>query len=166
MARRFGRFLDAGFTTFGELWHLWGNQGSSRAFSGATGPSDATAAPTRRWYPRDARAVAQGAAAWPGHFLHTRALGVAALDPGYTRFSIAPDPVTGLTWAEGTVMTPHGPIEARWEVDGNRLSVDVTHPDGCEPSLLVPEGWGPEGDDLEGHPQGRRVWSLVHRHPA
>lgn len=155
LSERFGRFLDAGSTTFGELWHLWGNQGSARAFSGS--PAPAGVAPERRWYPRDDRAVAQGAAAWVGHYLHTHVLGIRACAPGFTRFAVAPAPGSGVAWSEGRVGTPFGLVSARWEVSGDRLTVDVAHPPACSPELIVPVGWQRGTESIE---PGRVQWCL------
>jgi alpha-L-rhamnosidase len=68
-------------------------------------------------------------------WLHRTVGGLAPLDPGYRRVLIAPRPGPGITWAKTSLDSRHGRIEVRWEVDGDRLTVDVTVPDGVTARL-------------------------------
>lgn len=64
-------------------------------------------------------------------WMHRTIGGIAPLEPGYSRVSIAPRPGGGLTWARAGLRTRHGRIEVSWRTgpDGD-LAVDVTLPDG------------------------------------
>jgi alpha-L-rhamnosidase len=43
-----------------------------------------------------------------------------------------------LTWAKGRVPTPYGPIEVRWEKEGNEFVLQVEVPDGTLGTVGVP----------------------------
>ncbi|MEZ4684084.1 MAG: alpha-L-rhamnosidase C-terminal domain-containing protein [Caldilineaceae bacterium] len=73
----------------------------------------------------------------PTFDLSTYVLGVTPLADGFARVQIAPQPVD-LDWAEGTVSTPHGPIQTRWEqrTDEFQLTLDV--PTVCGLHIALP----------------------------
>lgn len=75
-----------------------------------------------------------------GDFLYRRVAGIEATGGGYRTFRVAPVPGGGLTWAEGSVLTPYGKIAARWEIaDGTfRITVDVPVSTRC--ALTLPDG--------------------------
>jgi alpha-L-rhamnosidase len=73
-------------------------------------------------------------------FLHQYVAGLRPLEPGYRRFRVAPRPGGGLTWAEAHHDSPYGPIDVRWERDGDRLDVDVTVPPGTTAEVVLPTG--------------------------
>ncbi len=56
-------------------------------------------------------------------------LGVRSTSPGYATFTVKPHP-GDLTWAKGTVPTPHGPIHVGWKVHEGRLALRVDGPAG------------------------------------
>ncbi len=56
-------------------------------------------------------------------------LGIVPTTPGFKTFSVAPQ-TAYLTWAEGTVPTPHGDIHLRWDRMEKGLSVKLTVPSG------------------------------------
>lgn len=60
-------------------------------------------------------------------------LGVAPVEPGFSRFSFRPHPGE-LKFAEGVIPTPHGVIRARWDRTATGLKAFVTVPEGtvCE----------------------------------
>jgi hypothetical protein len=61
--------------------------------------------------------------------LTTYVLGVQPTSPGFATFTVTPHP-GGLTSARGVVPTPHGPIRVAWELNGGKLSLQVTAPGG------------------------------------
>lgn len=61
-------------------------------------------------------------------------LGLAPLEPGYRRFSLAIEPA-GCTRAEGMVPTPHGPIAVQWELRDGQLAGTLEHPAACQPVI-------------------------------
>lgn len=71
-------------------------------------------------------------------WMHRRIGGIAPLDAGYRRIIIEPRPGGGLTWAEASLQTPHGLVEVRWERGDDRLSVEVTVPEGAQGVLRLP----------------------------
>jgi alpha-L-rhamnosidase len=74
-------------------------------------------------------------------WLHRTVGGLAPLEAGYRRFRVAPRPGGGLTWAETTLDTPHGPIRVAWTAESDALvSVDVTVPQGCEADVDLGDG--------------------------
>lgn len=42
--------------------------------------------------------------------------------------------------AETEHRTPHGPAAVAWRLDGDRLRVDVTVPEGCTAEVVLPDG--------------------------
>ena len=75
--------------------------------------------------------------AWSGHptyFLSTEVLGV---NLGFYRpfdadtIEIRPQSET-LSWAEGTVTHPLGPIYVEWQIKGDTLFLDYTAPEGSK----------------------------------
>ncbi len=87
--------------------------------------------------------IADSAAhAWstgPTTALSQYVLGVRPVEPGYRSWAIAPEPAK-LSWAQGVVPTPHGPISVRW-LRGTRnqfFKLTVITPRGTSGTVLVP----------------------------
>lgn len=77
------------------------------------------------------RSAAHGWSASPAVYLPSRVLGIRPLEPGYRAFVVDPCPCD-LEWACGSVMTPHGPIHAKWQRTANgELEIDCTAPPEC-----------------------------------
>jgi hypothetical protein len=72
--------------------------------------------------------------------LSSTVLGVTPTDPGYAHTSIRPTPC-GLSWAKGTVPTPHGDLSVSWKVEGKTFSLDVSIPPGTAALLTPPSGF-------------------------
>ncbi len=80
--------------------------------------------------------------AWSAHPVlefQQRILGVAPLEPGFTRIRIAPHRC-GLSHAAGTVCTPHGRVGVNWRVEENRFHLTVTKPEGTTAVIEAPGG--------------------------
>lgn len=73
-----------------------------------------------------------------GDFLHKVVAGISPAEPGYSKIMIAPRPGGGLSWARGTLITPHGEVRSSWRLDGARLSLDVTVPVGTTADVALP----------------------------
>lgn len=84
------------------------------------------------------RSLCHGWSAAPAYFLSTQVLGVKPTAPGYSRVRIAPQPFN-LSWAEGVVPTPHGPITVSWkrQADG-QLAIEYEAPAECEVEVVLP----------------------------
>lgn len=66
-------------------------------------------------------------------------LGVTPTGPGFTTWSIKPlVDGGGLSWARGTVPTPHGPIEVDWEKTEDGLALQMTTPEGTSGDVSIP----------------------------
>ncbi|MFD0691910.1 family 78 glycoside hydrolase catalytic domain [Actinomadura fibrosa] len=75
-------------------------------------------------------------------FLHGHVAGL-RLDedvPAYRRFTVAPQPGGGLTWAEVKFDCPYGRIEVAWRAEEGRFSLDVTVPPGTAAGVVLPDG--------------------------
>jgi Bacterial alpha-L-rhamnosidase C-terminal domain/Bacterial alpha-L-rhamnosidase 6 hairpin glycosidase domain len=67
-------------------------------------------------------------------------LGVQPVDPGYATWTIAPQ--TGdLSWAQGNVPTPAGPIVSRWQMDNTNhtFALTVSAPAATSGTVSLPE---------------------------
>lgn len=73
-------------------------------------------------------------------FLHRITVGLEPIEPGYRRFRVAPRPGGGLTWAEVTLDSRSGTIEARWALAGSRYELEVVVPPGTGAVLELPDG--------------------------
>lgn len=101
---RWGFMLDAGATTFWETFPGFEKEIPTRSHCHAW-----SAAPT--------------------YFLSRYQLGVAPLEPGFSKALIAPQPV-GLSWAMGRVPTPHGEIEVQWQKSDDNFKLKLSLPEG------------------------------------
>lgn len=66
-------------------------------------------------------------------WMHRTVVGISPAAPGYTRVRIDPRPGGTLTWARGSVRTPHGLVAVEWrrQPDGG-LSMTYCAPDDIE----------------------------------
>lgn len=64
-------------------------------------------------------------------------LGVRPVEPGYVRWLIEPRPA-GLSWANGRIPTPFGPIDVAWTQADNGFSIEVIAPVGTSGRLVLP----------------------------
>lgn len=87
-----------------------------------------------------ARSAAHSWGGLPAAALSRYILGVRPTAPGFDSFIVAPQ--TGdLSWAEGDVPTPHGPVSVSWSrVSHCRYSLDVEIPSGTTATVSVPGG--------------------------
>ena len=63
-------------------------------------------------------------------------------EPGYRHVIFKPRPGGSLTWAEASLQTPHGEAAIRWDLEGEKLTVRFTVPDGCHGTFCPPDGNG------------------------
>src|SRR4051794_19603765 len=61
-------------------------------------------------------------------FLHRYVAGLQRLEPTWRRFLVAPRPGGGIASAGTEHLTPHGRASGSWELDSDRLHVEVTVP--------------------------------------
>jgi len=71
-------------------------------------------------------------------WLHRTVGGLSPLEPGYSRFLVAPQPGGGLTWAETSLETPAGRASVRWQLTDGDLRIVAVVPEGTEALLRFP----------------------------
>jgi hypothetical protein len=82
--------------------------------------------------------LAHGWAAGPVISLTTQVLGVQPTSPGFSRYVVTPHPAD-LTWMQGRVPTPYGPIDVSWQRQNNgQITMDISAPVGTTGQLVVP----------------------------
>lgn len=70
-------------------------------------------------------------------WMHKVIGGLAPLEPGYRRFSVAPRPGGALTSAAVSHICPYGQIDVRWRVEAQGLTVDISVPPGTSAVLDI-----------------------------
>ncbi len=73
-------------------------------------------------------------------FLHRVVAGLAPAAPGYREVEIRPRPGGGLTRARARHVSPYGPIDVAWRVDGGDFALDVELPAGVDGVAGLPDG--------------------------
>lgn len=75
-------------------------------------------------------------------FLHRYVAGIQPADEaaGYRRFRVAPRPGGGLRHARAVHDSPYGRIEAAWQLQADRFSLEVTVPAGTSCQVRLPDG--------------------------
>ncbi|MFC2077099.1 alpha-L-rhamnosidase C-terminal domain-containing protein, partial [candidate division KSB1 bacterium] len=96
--------------------------------------------------------VCRAGSAAPTYVLSASVLGVQPMEPGFTRFRVAPQPV-GLSRAEGVFPSPAGDIRVAWESRRRGFDLTVTVPEGTVAEAAVPSA---VASDLE--IGGKVVW--------
>ena len=86
--------------------------------------------------------MAHGWGTGPTAYLTNQLLGVTPTSGGFATFQVAPRPAGGVTWAQGTVPTPQGPIQAAWHQTGPTFQIAVTAPAGSSYRIVLPAGAG------------------------
>ncbi|GAA3383484.1 glycoside hydrolase family 78 protein [Cryptosporangium minutisporangium] len=71
-------------------------------------------------------------------WMHRTIGGLSAVEPGYRRMRIAPQPGGGLTHASVTHDTVHGRVAVSWRIDEGRAAVDVRVPAGTTATVVLP----------------------------
>ncbi len=97
--------------------------------------------------------LAHGWASSPTVSLTQGVLGLTPTSGGYTTWTARPTPGS-LTWAQGTVPTPHGDLVASWQHTRSGFSLQLAAPKGTSGSVQVPTF----GDTVKVTVDGRTVW--------
>ncbi len=100
--------------------------------------------------------LAHGWATAPVSALSSYVLGVQPTSPGYHAWTVAPK-TGGLSWAQGQVPTPAGPIVSRWQIGarGSSFHLTVSAPHGTTGTVSIPE----LGRSITIAEDGHVVWS-------
>jgi hypothetical protein len=104
----------------------------------------------QRYKPNQDWNHAWGAA--PANLLSRYVLGVRPLTPGWARALIRPHPGK-LTFAEGKVPTPHGPVRVQWK-RGNTFSISLALPAGMTAEVNIPAAENSSGVFIGDRPVG------------
>lgn len=70
-------------------------------------------------------------------WLHARIGGLQAIEPGWSKFKVCPQPGGGLTHAATSHRTPYGMASCEWSVAGDTMSLDVTVPVGATAEVHI-----------------------------
>ncbi|MGW1563572.1 alpha-L-rhamnosidase-related protein [Streptomyces sp. NPDC002144] len=80
-------------------------------------------------------------------------LGARPTSPGYATWEVRPEP-GDVTWAQGQLPTPHGPLRVAWENSGRVFRLEVEVPRGTRGTVALPGDSG----RLTVRADGRRMW--------
>lgn len=119
MRRFYGRWLELGATTFGELFRLPEYKGKSTLDT-------------------EYEVHAYGTSAL-AHF-YSNILGIRPLIAGFGKVAIAPRP-GDLSWAAGKMATPKGLVEVSWKVADGLFQLTVSLPAAMEFEVQRPDGF-------------------------
>ncbi|WP_448808271.1 family 78 glycoside hydrolase catalytic domain [Agromyces bauzanensis] len=89
-----------------------------------------------------------------GEWMYRTMAGISALEPGYSRVLIAPEPGEGVTSSDASLETPYGAVRSAWQTTDAGLRLDVTVPPNASAEVRLPasthwavrEGGRPAGD--------------------
>ncbi len=65
----------------------------------------------------------------PSLYLNKIITGIRQTAAACKSFEISPTIMNDITWAEGTVATPYGPLSVHWSIEGENLNVRITAPE-------------------------------------
>jgi alpha-L-rhamnosidase len=86
-------------------------------------------------------------------FLHRYVAGLRPAGPGYRSFEVRPRPGGGISSATARHISPFGPIEVSWWLDGRSMELDVLVPPGTTASVILP------GEAPRNTGPGRHRWA-------
>jgi alpha-L-rhamnosidase len=95
-------------------------------------------------------------------WLHRTVAGLAPAGPGYRRLLVRPRPGGGLTGAAARLLTPYGPAEAGWRLEGGEITVRAVVPPNASATVDLP-GAGRAPLDVG---SGAHVWTYPYAPPA
>ena len=91
--------------------------------------------------------LCHGFSATPVYQLSTEVLGVFPLEPGFTRFRVAPQP-GDLAHARGIFPTVRGDVQVAWDRQSDGLTLELVVPEGTQADLEAPPGYHLGGSPL------------------
>lgn len=72
-----------------------------------------------------------------------QAIGGIRMNPGmtaYREFLVDPQIPEGITWAKTSQITPYGKIAVHWELEDNKMMMEIEVPVGSTARLVPPKG--------------------------
>jgi len=128
MRNYWGGMLDAGATTFWEGFELdWLTESGRIDQLTPPGKKDLHADYGDYCYVGLRHSLCHGWAAGPTAWMSEHVLGLSPAAPGWSEARLAPH-LGDLSWAEGTVPTPHGVIRVRHEKRGSGIRTSIDAP--------------------------------------
>ncbi len=100
--------------------------------------------------------LCHGFSATPVYQLSTEVLGVSPVEPGFTRFQLAPQ-FADLAQARGVFPTVRGDIHVAWQRHGVGIDLEVTIPAGSCAEIVAPNGYRVVGEVSVLQPGTHRV---------
>jgi hypothetical protein len=73
-----------------------------------------------------------------GEWMYRTMAGVSALEPGYKKVLVAPEPGDGITSSDFSHRTPYGTVRSAWQQTADGLELDVTVPGNTTAEVHVP----------------------------
>ncbi|MEO9322933.1 family 78 glycoside hydrolase catalytic domain [Nocardioides sp. C4-1] len=73
-----------------------------------------------------------------GDWMYQNIGAIKALEPGYEKIRVAPQPGGGVTSGKGSLQSVYGPIATDWSLDGDDLSLAVDVPVGTTADVVLP----------------------------
>ncbi|AWB87349.1 glycoside hydrolase family 78 protein [Mycetocola zhujimingii] len=73
-------------------------------------------------------------------WMHRVVGGLSAVEPGYRRARIQPQPGGGLTSASARHLTPYGELSSAWVIDEGTFTLNLTVPTGTSAEVALPDG--------------------------
>jgi len=86
-------------------------------------------------------------------FLHRYVAGLRPAAPGYRTFEVRPRPGGGISWARARHVSPFGPIDVAWRLDGRSMELDLLVPPGTTATVTLP------GQEPRAAGPGRHRWT-------
>mgnify|MGYP005852616039 CR=1 FL=1 len=75
-----------------------------------------------------------------GEWMYAVIAGIDALEPGYRKILIRPQPGGGLTWARGRLESPYGLIATDWKVENGTFTLQARVPANTTAVVELPDG--------------------------
>ena len=73
-----------------------------------------------------------------GNWMYTTIGGLAANEPGYKKFTVAPQPGGGLSFANTSLDSRYGEIVSNWKKTGDNFALDMTVPANTTATVKIP----------------------------
>ena len=73
-----------------------------------------------------------------GEWMYERIAGIAPLEPGYKKISIAPQPNAPLNSASATYDTPYGKVSSSWKIENGMFNLEITVPTNTTAIVIIP----------------------------
>ncbi|WP_438354333.1 family 78 glycoside hydrolase catalytic domain [Microbacterium sp. CJ88] len=73
-----------------------------------------------------------------GEWMYRTLAGVSALEPGFHKVLIAPQPGSGIDWAKYSLKTPYGAVSSSWTSTAGAMKLDIAVPANTTAEVRIP----------------------------